>query len=184
VRALPVGGVAPPVRSGAGFHVLKLVQKGQQDGLDAAITQSHARHILLRTSPQFTQAQAVAQLAGYKQRVLAGQADFAALARDNSQDGSARDGGDLGWSRVGQFVPEFEDALAQLQPGGISDPVVSRFGVHLIQLLERRSVAPTPREQREAARALLREKKLEEAYAIWAQDIRGRAYVEMREAPQ
>jgi peptidyl-prolyl cis-trans isomerase SurA len=131
-----------------------------------------------------SQAQAIAQLAGYKQRIQASQADFAALARDNSQDGSARDGGDLGWSSPGQFVPEFEDAIDRLQPGGISDPVVSRFGVHLIQLIERREVVPTQREQREAARAALREKKLDETYTNWAQDIRGRAYVEMREAPQ
>jgi peptidyl-prolyl cis-trans isomerase SurA len=82
------------------------------------------------------------------------------------------------------FVPEFEEVMAQLAPGQISDPLVSRFGVHLIQLTERRNSALSPREQRESVRALLREKKLDETYATWMQDLRGRAYVEMREPPQ
>jgi peptidyl-prolyl cis-trans isomerase SurA len=82
------------------------------------------------------------------------------------------------------FVPEFEEALNALQPGQISDPIVSRFGVHLIQLLERRESKLGPREQREIVRNLVREKKLDEAYVQWAQEVRGRAYVEYREPPQ
>jgi len=89
----------------------------------------------------------------------------------------------LGWVNPGMFVPEFEEVMNRLAPSQISDPVVSRFGVHLIQLMERRQTKLSPREQREAVRALLREKKLEEAYVTWAQDLRGRAYVEMREPP-
>ncbi|HOE42848.1 MAG TPA: peptidylprolyl isomerase, partial [Rhodoferax sp.] len=101
----------------------------------------------------------------------------------NSQDGSAAKGGDLGWSNPGMFVPEFEDALNRLAPGEISDPVVSRFGVHLIQLEERRKTVLSPEQQREAIRAMLREKKIVEAYQTWAQDIRSRAYVDIREPP-
>jgi peptidyl-prolyl cis-trans isomerase SurA len=82
------------------------------------------------------------------------------------------------------FVPEFEDVLNSLAPGQIADPIVSRFGVHLIQLLERRQSRLSEREQREVVRNLLREKKLDEAYVRWAQDVRGRAYVELREPPQ
>ena len=82
------------------------------------------------------------------------------------------------------FVPEFEETLNSLAPGQVSDPVVSRFGVHLIQLVERRQTSLSEREQREIARNLVREKKLDEAYAQWAQDVRGRAYVEYREPPQ
>ncbi|HYF21664.1 MAG TPA: peptidylprolyl isomerase, partial [Ramlibacter sp.] len=112
-----------------------------------------------------------------------GQADFAQLAREFSQDTSASRGGDLGWANPGTFVPEFEQVIGTLQPGQIAEPVVSRFGVHLIQLLERRTAQLSTREQREIARNLVRERKLEEAYATWAQEVRGRAYVELREPP-
>ena len=119
-----------------------------------------------------------------KKRIAAGQADFATLARDNSADGSAKEGGDLGWANPGMFVPEFEQTMNGLAPGQVSEPLVSRFGVHLIQVIERRESQLTPREQRELARGALREKKLEEAYLLWNQEIRGRAYVEYREPPQ
>lgn len=184
VQALPQGGVSNVLRSGAGFHVLKVVDKRRGGLPGATVTQSHARHILLRPGPQLTEAAARERLADYRRRVQAGQADFAQLAREFSQDASAQRGGDLGWSSPGMFVPEFEDALNALSPGQIAEPLVSRFGVHLVQLLERRTAALSPREQREAARNVLREKKLDEAYAQWAQDIRGRAFVDLREPPQ
>ena len=149
-----------------------------------SVTQARARHILLRPGPNLSERQAVARLAEFKRRLQAGQADFASLARENSADTSAAAGGELGWANPGQFVPEFEEALAGLAAGEVSDPVVSRFGVHLIQLLERREAQLTPREQRELVRNAVREKKLDEAYATWAQELRGRAYVELREPPQ
>lgn len=180
---LPVGGITAPVRSGAGFHVLKVVDK-RQAGAVQTITQQHARHILLRLDAQQTEAQARERLAGMKRRIEAGQADFAALAQASSQDGSAAQGGDLGWSNPGQFVPEFEEVLEALRPGEISEPIVSRFGVHLIQLLERRQYELNPREQREVARHMVRERKMDEAYRSWLQELRGRAYVELRETPQ
>ena len=105
------------------------------------------------------------------------------LARDNSEDGSAPQGGDLGWAAPGSFVPEFEEAMNALPLNGISDPVVSRFGVHLIQVLERRNVTLDAKQQREQARNVLREQKFEQAYNEWLRDLRGRAYVEMREPP-
>jgi peptidyl-prolyl cis-trans isomerase SurA len=149
-----------------------------------AVTQSHARHILLRLTPQLSEAAAVEKLASFNKRIAAGQADFAALARENSQDASAKEGGDLGWTNPGVFVPEFEKVMNGLAPNQISDPLVSRFGVHLVQLLERRETQLSARDQREMARGVLREKKQNEAYTLWAQEIRGRAYVELREAPQ
>jgi len=179
-----VSGIAGPIRSGAGFHVLKVLAKSQPGSADAVVTQTQVRHILLRNDAKRTTAQAVAQLAEFKDRIQKGTADFAGLARDNSQDGSAKEGGDLGWSRPGQFVPEFEEAMNRLAPGQVSDPVVSRFGVHLIQVVARRDAKLSQSEQREAARGVLREKKLEEAYETWAQELRTRAYVEYREAPQ
>jgi peptidyl-prolyl cis-trans isomerase SurA len=183
IQNLPEGGVSDIVRSGAGFHVIKVIEK-RKGGFTGAVVQSRARHILLRPGPQLTETAAVQRLAELKRRVQAGHADFAQLAREFSQDASARNGGDLGWANPGMFVPEFEDAMASLAPGQIADPVISRFGVHLIQLLERRQATLTEREKRDLARNLVREKKLDEAYVQWAQDIRGRAYVEFREPPQ
>lgn len=181
---LGVGELSAVVRSGAGFHILKVLEKKNAGLPPMTVVQSRARHILLRPSAQLSEAAARAKLADFKKRIVAGQADFATLARENSQDGSAAQGGDLGWATPGMFVPEFEDVMNRLAPSQISDPLVSRFGVHLIQLTERRKVPLSPREQRETVRAMLREKKLDEAYTTWAQNLRGRAYVELREPPQ
>ena len=175
------GALTPVLRSGAGFHVLKVVERrtaGQ------TVAQARARHILLRASPKLTEAAARDKLNDFKRRVEAGQADFAVLARENSQDASAAQGGDLGWASPGQFVPEFEEVVNSLSPGQVSAPLISRFGVHLIQLMERRTAALSQRDQNEVIRSTLREKKLEEAYNAWARDMRGRAYVEMREQPK
>ena len=183
-QGLAVGGLSGVIRSGAGFHVLKLIDR-QAAGLPPmTVTQTRARHILLRPTAQLSEAAAKEQLAALKRRIESGQADFSETARTLSQDGSAAQGGDLGWASPGQFVPEFESVMNQLRPGQISEPVVSRFGVHLMQLMERRQVKLSEREQREAIRNVLREKKMDEAYLNWAQDVRARAYVEMREPPQ
>jgi len=179
VRDLKEGALAGPLRSGAGFHVLQLVKKSR-DAAVLTVIQTRARHILFKAGPQFNEAAATAKLLEFKRRTEAGQADFAALARDNSQDGSAKDGGDLGWASAGMFVPEFEQAMNQLAPGQIADPLVSRFGVHLIQVMARREAPLSEREQRELARNLVREKKIEEAFILWQQEVRGRAYVELR----
>ena len=181
---LRTGGIAGPLRSGAGFHVLKVIEKKQAGLSTAAIAQTRARHILLQVTPQQSEAAAVEKLAAFKRRLQAGQADFAALARENSSDGSAKQGGDLGWTNPGMFVPEFEKTMNSLAINEVSEPLVSRFGVHLIQVTERREARMTLREQRDAARSVLREKKMEEAYVTWLQDVRGRAYVEYRDAPQ
>lgn len=180
---LNVGDVSALVRSGAGFHILKVIEK-KKTGLPATtMQQSKARHILLRVNEQLSESQALAKLGEFKKRLDAGQADFAQLARDNSQDGSAANGGDLGWANQGMYVPEFEEVMNQLKPGQLSEPFVSRFGVHLVQLTERRTAQLTLREQRDAVRAMLRDKKLDEVYLNWTQEVRGRAYVELRDPP-
>ena len=181
IKNLNEGAVTDVLRSGAGFHVLKVIEK-RAPGV-AMVTQNRARHILLRSSAQMNEAQAREKLTDIRRRVQAGQADFATLARENSQDGSASQGGDLGWASPGQFVPEFEAVIDSLQPNQISEPFVSRFGMHVIELVERRTVPLGQKEQRELVRNQLRDKKLDTAYAAWAQDVRGRAYVEMREPP-
>lgn len=184
-QGLAVGGVSELVRSGAGFHILKVVERrAPAAALARSTVQTHARHILLRVSPQLTQAQAVARITDFKKRIEAGSATFADLAREHSQDGSAAQGGDLGWATPGMFVPEFEEPMNRLGDGQISAPVVSRFGVHLIQAMERRRVEQSEREVRESIRAQLRESRYDAAFASWAQDIRSNAFVELREPPQ
>jgi len=181
---MKAGEIAGPLRSGAGFHVLKVLEKRQGEAPPLMVTQTRARHILLRTTAQLTQSQAQAQLLKIKQSISSGQSTFAAMAREYSQDGSASGGGDLGWASPGQFVPEFEQVMNRLRPDQVSDPLVSRFGMHLIEVTDRRDVPVSEREQREMARNVLREKKLDEAFTTWQEDLRGRAFVEMRDTPQ
>lgn len=183
-QSLAVGAIAGPVRSGAGFHILQLIERRAAGLPPMTVTQSRARHILLLPSAQLSEAAARDKLLDFSKRIQSGQTDFATLARENSQDGSATQGGDLGWASPGQFVPEFEDAMNRLAPGQLSEPLISRFGVHLIQLLERKNTTLGEREQREMIRNMLREKKFNEVHAAWSQDVRARAYVELREAPQ
>ncbi len=180
---LKQGEVAPKVlRSGAGFHVIKLMDR--RDALNGyAVVQSHARHILLRPSGGMSLQAAQAQLEEIRGQILTGQASFAQLARQYSQDGTATKGGDLGWSTNGMFVPEFQKALDQLKPGQISTPVATRFGLHLIQLMERREVPIDPKQLRENAKTALREQRFEQTYKEWASDLRSQAYIEIREAP-
>ena len=183
VRPLKAGEVSPALlRTGAGFHILKLVERSEAGAL--SITQTRARHILLRLSPQLSQEAATRRLLEFKRQISANTRNFDQIARYNSEDGSASQGGDLGWVSPGSFVPEFEQAMNALPINGLSDPVVSRFGVHLIQVVERRKMALDTKQQREQARAALREQKFEEAYTEWVRDLRARAYVEMREPPQ
>lgn len=183
VEPVPAGGIAGPFRSPAGFHVLKVLEKSNAGLPDVVLTQTRARHILLRVGPQLSQDAAMVRLNQLRQQVMGGQASFPALAREHSQDGSAREGGDLGWANPGQFVPEFEAAMNQLRPGEISQPVVSRFGVHLIRVDERRDNTLTQRDQREVVRTLVRAQKADEALQSWVQDVRNQAFVEYREAP-
>lgn len=183
VSKLPPQGISDLVRSGAGFHILKLLER-RQAAPTMTVVQTRARHILLRPTAQLSRDQAVARLQDVRQQILSGKTTFARAAQEMSQDGSAAQGGDLGWTVQGQFVPEFEQVMNRLQPGQLSDPLVSRFGVHILEVTERRKVAVPEKEQRDMARAALREKRMDESYERWVEDVRGRAYVEMREAPE
>lgn len=182
VRTIEPGSMTV-VRSGAGLHVLKLLERRFAGEVPTTVVQTRASHILLRANAELSESAAIDKLNDFRKRILAGQADFETLARQSSQDGSAAQGGDLGWAVDGQFVPEFEEAMQALEPGQISEPLVSRFGVHLIRVVERRTVKLGAREQRESVRAILREKKYEEAYLSWSRELRARAYVDMREPP-
>ena len=182
VERLQPGEVAPEVlKSAAGFHVVKLLERKDSD---FTIDQSRVRHILLRPSPELSPEAAARRLLQFKSDIQSGQKTFEQLARDNSEDGSAVQSGDLGWASPGSFVPEFEEAIAKLPIGGISDPVTTRFGIHLVQVVDRRKITLDNRQLREQARNILREQKFEEAFAEWLRDLRGRSYIEYREPPQ
>ena len=182
VRGLRPGDVSPTLlRSGAGLHVIKLVER--RDSTGVRITQTRARHILLRPSPQLSAELARQRLSDMRTQIERGSASFESLARQFSEDGSAAQGGDLGWVNPGSFVPEFEEAMNRLPVGGISQPVTSRFGIHLIEVVERRDTTLDAKQLREQARNAVREQKFEEAYVEWTKELRGRAYVEMRDPP-
>ncbi|HET9700334.1 MAG TPA: peptidylprolyl isomerase [Burkholderiales bacterium] len=172
------GEVSAVLRSPAGFHIVKLVDKRGADAA-VAITQTHARHILIKTSELVSEADARNRLIQLKERIENG-ASFADLARLQSEDGSAANGGDLGWVSPGDTVPEFERAMDALRPNQISDPVQSPFGWHLIQVLERRTQDVTKDRQRLVARQAIRARKADEAYQEWLRQLRDRAYVEIR----
>ena len=181
VNGLASGQISPVLlRSGAGFHVLKVIERGGASSL-TSVTQTRARHVLLRPSAQLTAEVAVRRLAEFKRLIETGKVPFEQVARENSEDGSAPEGGDLGWVSPGGFVPEFEDAMNGLPINGISAPTPSRFGVHLIQVLERRTTEIEAKTLREQARNALREQKYETAYLDWVKELRSRAFVEVRE---
>ncbi len=180
VHDLSVGGVSEPVRSGAGLHILQLIDR-QTARKVAALTQTRARHILLVLTPELNAAQAQERLQKLREAIVSQQTSFEAAARSNSQDGSAAQGGDLGWASPGMFVPEFEQVMDRLRDGDISAPILSRFGVHLIQVQERRRVELSPEQQREQLRKQLRAQKLEERFSTWLTELRARAFIEIRE---
>jgi peptidyl-prolyl cis-trans isomerase SurA len=162
--------------------VLKLVERIETSPFSYA--QTRARHILIRPADQSAQATVMSRMQAYRRDVLSGAKTFEQLAKDNSEDGSAAQGGDLGWANPGMFVPEFEQVMNALPIKGISEPFMSRFGVHLIQVLERRNVELEPKQIREQARNVLREQRFEEANEKWVKEIRAQSFIEMRESPQ
>jgi len=178
LKTMQPGDVSGVLRSPAGFHVLKLLER-RGAGLAAPVTQTRARHILVKTSEVVSEADALRRLAGLRQRI-AGGTDFAELARLNSEDGTAARGGELGWVHPGDTVPEFERAMNALKQGELSEPVRTPFGFHLIEVLERRTADLSTERQRLQARQALRERKAEEAYQEWLRQLRDRTYVEMR----
>jgi peptidyl-prolyl cis-trans isomerase SurA len=183
VAQLPVNGISPVVRSPAGFHVLKLIERRSAGGSrisSAPVRQTRARHILVRVNELNPESEVVRRLTEIRERIEAGTVEFADMARQYSADGSAQQGGDLGWVYPGDTVPEFERAMDALEPGKTAGPVRTPFGYHLIQVTDRRTDEASPERMRAAARGALRERKTAEAYQEWATQVRDRAYVEYR----
>ena len=183
------------VKSPAGYHVLKVLDRraivagAPQQAVpqeatpsapqNIAITQTMARHILLRSRAGLSDQDAERRLAGYRDQVRAKTADFGELAKKYSEDGAAANGGNLGWMGPGDLVPEFEQAMNRLQINEVSNPVKSEFGWHLIQVLERRDAQLTVDKQKEFARAAIRERKFEQAYQEWIRQLRDTATVKI-----
>lgn len=178
LAGLKEGEVSALLRSPAGFHVLKLI--GKRGGNEpVSVQQTRARHILIRISEVVSEAEARRKMENLRERLMHGN-DFAELAKLYSQDGSAAKGGDLGWLNPGDTVPEFERAMDALKPMEISPVVQSPFGMHLIQVQERRQQDMSKERQRVTARQALRERKLDDAYQDWLRQLRDRTYVENR----
>lgn len=172
------GAISELIRSPSGFHIIKLLE--QRGGEQHIVTQTHARHILIRTNELIGDAQAQAQLQQIKQRLIGGNS-FADLARTHSDDkASAAKGGDLGWSSPGQMVPAFEAMMDKLKPGEISEPFESNFGWHIVEVLERRTHDDTAEFQRNNARKQLIDRKVAEEQELWLRRLRDEAYVDIR----
>jgi peptidyl-prolyl cis-trans isomerase SurA len=178
VAKLTPGQVSAPFRSGAGFHIIKNIE--QRGGGEQLVEQTHARHILVKTSEILDDRQAREKLLTLKERIEKGE-DFAKLARDNSEDtASMLSGGDLGWATRGMFVAEFEEAMANTSIGNISRPFKSQFGWHILQVLERRKEDMSDQMKRNQAAQLLRSRRFDEEFQLWLTQIRSEAYVEIK----
>jgi len=178
VREQKVGTVSGVLRSAAGFHIVKLLEKRNHD--DATLVdQTHARHILVRVNELTSEAEAKAKIERLKDRLDSG-ASFAELAKLNSEDASAAKGGDLGWLSPGDTVAEFDEAMKKLQPNQVSPPVRTSFGWHLIEVLERRKQDVTIDRARSEAQTAIRQRKADEAFQDWVRQVRDKAFVEIR----
>lgn len=180
VEKMSPGEVSQPIRSGAGYHLLKLYET--RGGGEQLIEQHFARHILIKPNQIRDQATTIEQLSGLRERTIAGE-DFADLAKEFSEDpGSGLKGGELGWSTPGMFVPEFEETMGTIAVGEISLPFSSQFGWHILQVTERRKQDFSDNILRNRAENMLRQRKYEEELQVWLQEIRDEAFIEIKES--
>lgn len=180
VAQMQINEVAGPFRSNAGFHLIKVVGFRNEQADRKIIRQTHARHILVRTNEVTADSDAQSRLAQLRQRALDGD-DFGNLARSNSDDqASAIRGGDLDWVSPGNMVPEFEEVMNATPAGGISKPFKSRFGWHIIQVLERRDHDATTDSLRDLARKAIRDRKAKEAKRQYLRRLRDQAFIDLR----
>jgi peptidyl-prolyl cis-trans isomerase SurA len=183
LRKLKPGQATPVIRTNVGFHILKLVDERHLDTKQPGqevVQQTHARHILLKITPTQSEDEARKKLNEIRAKIESKQATFEDMARQYSADGSAAKGGDLGWLYPGDTVPEFETVMNALKPGEVSAVVKSPFGLHLIQVVERKSEDMSKEKERAEARQILTDRKRDEALQDWSRQVRDRAYVEFR----
>lgn len=171
------GEFSEPIQSVGGFHIVKLDDVKHND-TKVMVTQTHARHILIRTSAIMNEEQAKAKIEALYQQLKAG-ADFDKLARENSEDpGSAKQGGDLGWLDPGGTVPPFQAAMDKLQPGEISEPFETQFGWHVVQVLGRRQADQTEENLKQKAYEAIFDRKSEEIIQHWLGELKDSAFIE------
>lgn len=179
VEELEINQVSEPIRSDAGYHLIKLYER--KGGGEQLIEQHFARHILIKPNQIRDEATVVSQLTELRERIKAGE-DFALLSKEFSEDpGSALNGGELGWSTPGMFVPEFEQTMGSIEINEVSAPFLSQFGWHILQVTERRNQDFSENITRNRAQNLLRQRKYEEELQVWLQEIRDEAFVEIKE---
>lgn len=179
LKVMQPGDVSPVIRSPNGFHILKLTnRRGTSSPL--LIEQSHTRHILIKLSEVVSESEGKHKLETIRERIVHGDTKFADMARQYSEDGSANNGGDMGWVNPGDTVPAFEKAMNELEIGQVSVPVRTPFGWHLIQVTERRKQDMSKEAARLKARQEIRARKADEAYQDWLREQRDRAYVELK----
>lgn len=181
---LQPGQISSVIKSGNGFHILKLIERQSANNNSQAmpaLEETHARHILIKVNKLVTADQAKQQLINIKRRIDNHAATFEDMAKQYSQDGSAAQGGDLGWINPGDTVPAFENAMNQLKPGEVSEPIESPFGYHLIQVLERRVDTTSDDKKRQAIKRAIQDRKTDEATEAWLRELRDTTYVEIRD---
>ena len=178
VASLPRGSVAGPLRSASGFHIIKL--EDFKGGDRAIVAQTQARHILIQTNELTSDTDARQRLERLRERIVGGE-DFATLARSHSDDkASTIKGGDLGWINAGDTLPRFEEEMARLAPGEVSQPFKTAFGWHIVQVQERREYDATDEVLRNRAREVIRDRKAKDAMELYLRRLRDEAYVEVR----
>jgi peptidyl-prolyl cis-trans isomerase SurA len=178
VRGMKAGDVSPVLRSAAGFHIVKLIERRSRNE-PALVDQTHVRHILIRVNETTSEADGKAKIDRLKDR-LDGGAKFEDMAKLNSEDASSAKGGDLGWLGPGDTVPVFEEAMSKLAVNQVSAPVRTPFGWHLIEVLGRRKQDVSADRERMQAQLAIRQRKSDEAFQDWVRQTRDRAYVEVR----
>jgi peptidyl-prolyl cis-trans isomerase SurA len=179
VTKMKPGEVSDPVRTPSGFHIVKLNERKSGEA-QVIVNQIHVRHILMKPNELDDDETVRQKLAKLRERILNGE-DFAGIASTASEDpGSAPDGGDLGWSGPGTFVPEFDKAIADLKPDEISQPFKTRYGWHIVQMLGTRTYDSTADVRRQRAFGAIRESKADEETELWLRRLRDEAFVEIK----
>ncbi|MGI9294447.1 MAG: peptidylprolyl isomerase [Pseudomonadales bacterium] len=179
VPKLEIGGVADPISSDSGVHIIRLLER--RGGGTKKVDQTHARHILIKPSEITTEAEAEAKLDKLYKRIVDKKEDFAALAKKHSEDsGSALDGGDLSWTTPGDLVPDFQKVMDATPIDGVSKPFKSNYGWHILQVLERRNEDISDKMLRNKASNFIYKRKFDEELEAWLQKIRDEAYVDIK----
>jgi len=178
LKTMKAGETSKPFRTPNGIYILKLNDR-RTGTTNLMVDQTHVRHILIKLSEVVSESEAKRKIEVIRERIVNGTA-FEEMARQYSEDGSASNGGDLGWVNPGDTVPAFEREMSALEPNQVSQPVQTPFGWHIIQVLERRKEDMTQQATRLKARQEIRARKAEEAYNDWIREMRDRAYVDLR----